>query len=168
MKIELISFILGYPSNICALNQNLVLYNYTVSGNGSYSLHSFNFTANTTSVTVTFSLKSTAAYWFLGNISIIDVNANAQLIKNGDFETGDLTDWNYCNPDPTSYSSNVGQNGSSTPQSGQYLYFGAPNQYSDFPSQTVPTTIGSLYTLSFWLGYSGQSLNNAFIATIFS
>jgi hypothetical protein len=89
------------------------------------------------------------AFWLLDNISLIDLNASASLIQNGDFETGNLTNWNYCNPNSTSNSSRIGQNGNLHSQSGQYFYFGAPYPYPDFLSQTIPTTIGNLHTFSF-------------------
>ncbi len=162
-----IVFIVGYPTNLCSLNQNLVLFNYTTNVSHSYSLYSFNITAITTSITVTFSLTNWHAFWLLDNISLIEVNTSINLIGNGDFETGNLTNWNYCNPNFSSNTSKIGHNGTFPSQSGQYFYFGAPYPYPDFLSQTISTTIGNLYTFAFWLGQTGNSSNNRFIVTIF-
>jgi hypothetical protein len=116
-----------------------------------------------TSITVTFSLSAQSAYWLLDNVSMIEVNTSTSVLNNGGFETGDLTDWNYCNPNFTQNSSTVGKD-----VSGQYVYFGAPHPYPDFLSQTVSTIIGNVYTLSFWLAYSPNGPNNIFTVTLFS
>ncbi len=82
-----IVFIVGYPTNLCSLNQSLVLFNYTTNVSHSYNLYSFNIT----SITITFSLTNWHAFWLLDNISLIEVNTSINLIGNGDFETGNLT-----------------------------------------------------------------------------
>ena len=117
-------------------------------------------------MTITFSLLNENAFWLLDNISMMEFNKNDQLIRNEDFEQGNLTYWNYCNPNSTSNSSKLAQNGSLPSQSGQYFYLGAPYPYADFLSQTISTTIGSLYTFSFWLSCNASNSNNRFIATI--
>lgn len=117
-------------------------------------------------MTITFSLRSNNAFWLLDTISLIEFTSSDQLIKNGDFEQGNLTYWNYCNPNATSNSSRLAQTGSLPSKSGQYFYLGAPHPYADFLSQPVSTTIGSLYTLSFWLSRNASANNNQFIATV--
>jgi len=153
---------------MCAVNKSLVLFNYTTNVSQLYRLYSFNFKAVTISATVTFALLNQGAYWLLDNISLIDVNTSRQVIANGDFETGKLTNWSYCNPNSTNNTSNISQSGPFNPQSGQYFYAGAPYPYPDFLSQTISTIIGNLYTFSFWLGDSASSSNNAFTVTIVS
>lgn len=160
--------IIGYPSNICALHRSLILFNYTTSSIQSYTLYSFNITAITTSITLMFSLTNLHAFWILDNISLIEVNTSQQVIENGDFETGNLTKWNYCNLNSTNNSSKIGRNGSLFSQNGQYFYFGAPYPQPDFLSQTISTTKNNLYTLSFWLAQSASSSANRFLVTILS
>lgn len=160
--------IVGYISNMCALNQSLILFDYTTDVYQVYKFYSFNITAITTSMTVTFSLENSYAFWLLDNISLIEFNTSKQLIKNGDFKTGSLINWNYCDPYSLLYNPSVlGANGSFLPQNGQYFYFGAPHPNTDFLSQTISTTIGNLYIFSFWLGQTANSSNNRFPVTIF-
>jgi hypothetical protein len=118
-------------------------------------------------MTITFSLTNWQAFWLLDNVSLIEINSSIQLMENGDFEIGNLTSWNYCNPQPTMNPSVLGHTGAFAAQSGNYFYFGAPHPNSDFLSQTVSTTIGNLYSFSFWLGHTANSSNNRFIATVF-
>ncbi len=162
-------FFAGYSTNLCVLNQNKILLNYTSSFSQPYTFYSFNFTASATAITVTFSLMNKDASWFLDDVTLIDLNTSSlPLIQNGDFETGNLTNWNYCNPNSTNNRSNIAQNGSQYSHSGQYFYLGAPYPSPDFLSQTVPTRMGDLHTLSFWFGQSGASTKNRFIVTIFA
>ena len=116
---------------------------------------------------VRFSLLNQNAFWLLDNISLIDANTNGQSIQNGNFEDGNLTNWNYCNPNFTSNSSRLAQNGNFSPQSGQNFYFGAPYPFPDFLTQTISTTMGQLYKFSFWLGKTAAGANNRFVVTIF-
>jgi hypothetical protein len=156
---------------MCGRQQTLVLLNYTTTSSQPYTLYTFNITAIGTSMTITFSLVDRNAFWLLDTISVIDVKTREQLIENGDFETGNLNHWNYCNPNSTNNSSRIGQNGTFSAQNGGYFYYGAPQPYPDFLSQAVSTTIGYSYNFSFWLGhaataYSSNS-NNNFIVTVF-
>jgi hypothetical protein len=78
--------------------------------------------------------------------------ASADLVLNGGFETGDFTDWNYTSQDHYSYM------GIDFPQSGKY---GAV--LGDFSgdgggsiSQSLATTAGTTYVLSFWFAGDGD------------
>lgn len=117
---------------------------------------------------ITFSLLNDNAFWLLDNISLIDTNTSSQPIKNRDFEVGNLTDWNYCNPSNSANSSTFASNGSLASKSGQYFYGGAPYPHPDFLSQTIPTVMGRLYKFSFWLSKTATTnINNRFTATVF-
>jgi hypothetical protein len=74
------------------------------------------------------------------------------LVANGGFETGDLTGWTQ-----TSFSGSlfgIGTNGSG-PHSGYYAAdFGAMNNNYDTISQTLATSNGTGYIVSFWLANS--------------
>ena len=119
-------------------------------------------------MTITFALRDQAAFWLLDNVSMLDVNTNSELLLNGDFEQGNGTHWDHCQPLPTSNPCSIGQNGSFAPQSGQHFYFGAPHPNADYLSQVIRTDIGGNYTLSFWVGHTGNSSSNAFLVTLTS
>jgi hypothetical protein len=72
------------------------------------------------------------------------------LVQNGGFETGTLTNWTQTgNVGSLSYSS-VSQN-SAFVHSGSYGLQTGPSGSLSYFSQTVPTTSGQVYLLSFWL-----------------
>lgn len=74
------------------------------------------------------------------------LTARASLISNGGFETGNLTGWNYTGT--------VGLNLFVTSQFAHSGAFGAgvgPNGFVATLSQVFSTTIGTAYTLDFWL-----------------
>jgi len=77
-------------------------------------------------------------------------SAQAQLVANGGFETGDTTGWNV----------QLGffglANVTSTSHSGAYaLFFGNQDSGVDNILQSIATTPGSQYQLSFWAAASG-------------
>src|SRR5208283_5928083 len=76
------------------------------------------------------------------------LSGQANLVVNGGFETGDFTDWTVTG------GGNFVDDGSSsgiTPHTGNYVAeFGASGEI-DYLSQTLSTTHGASYLLSFWL-----------------
>ena len=72
------------------------------------------------------------------------------LVQNGGFETGDFTDWSLSGN--LGYT-NVGNNPNAAHTGSYAAQLGAVGS-DDFMSQTLSTTAGTNYTLSFWHIYS--------------
>ena len=129
----------------------------------SYIRYSSNLTASTNATTITFAFQHNALFWWLDDVSIIDVTSGVELAANGGFETGNLVGWNYCNPNGTGNGGRIGQAGAFLPHTGRYFYHGAPYPKPDYLSQTVTTHVGQTYLISFWLGNGGVETNHALI-----
>ncbi len=86
-----------------------------------------------------------------------------QLVQNGGFETGDLTDWTFTgstNAVSTSVTSNA-----IAVHSGEYgLEFGASNGLA-YLSQEIPTIPGASYSISLWLDSPDGKETNEFSVT---
>ncbi|MEY2527445.1 MAG: hypothetical protein QOE73_2216 [Verrucomicrobiota bacterium] len=90
--------------------------------------------------------------------------ASANLIVNGDFETGNFSGW--TTTPAGDGGSNYGVDGN--PNSGSAAaYFGAVGTDLDAISQTFATTPGTFYDLSFWLAnrFAGRTPDNEFRVT---
>jgi hypothetical protein len=77
--------------------------------------------------------------------------ASASLVTNGGFETGDFTGWTQSG-DTGATGVITGTAGSTTVHSGTHAARFGPNTLG-FLSQTLTTTVGASYTLSFWLSH---------------
>ena len=100
-------------------------------------------------------------YWYLDDVSVVDVtNTSVQLLQNPSFDNSitALTGWTqYCTSVcPTGQAGQVinSTNCRSTNCYMDHCYGGGPNTV-DFLSQTFPTTIGHVYTFSFWIVTTG-------------
>lgn len=81
--------------------------------------------------------------------------AHANLVANGDFETGDFTSWS-TSVDPVWDAVDT-----LVPQAGSYAaYFGKPGGTSTI-SQTLATVAGTTYAISFWLMLESDVTGNA-------
>jgi hypothetical protein len=106
-------------------------------------------------------------YWYLDDVSIVDVTASTiQLLQNPSFDnsTTVLTGWTqYCTSTCPSGGTNSGQvatgaNCLSTNCYMDHCYGFGP---IDFLSQTFSTTVGHVYTISFWIQDYGSGPNAA-------
>lgn len=104
-----------------------------------------------------------AALLFFG-ISALAAPTHAQTVTNGGFEDSDTTDGHFTgwtlsgNADYLSANPNTFVFGN--PHSGDYAaWLGAPNS-DGFLSQTLATTPGQAYTISYWLASDTSSLTN--------
>lgn len=168
LLMKTLTFCLDTARSICSLNRMTNITHITGSAAHPYTLYGRLFVASTTSVTVQFSMKKTVGFWLLDDVEMWDITSNRNLIQNGDFETGTLAPWNYCDPYNTQNGSAIRQAVSTLiPNNGLYYYGGSPSPDEDYLSQVVPTTIGHQYNFSFWLRNSFASISSKFTATIY-
>jgi hypothetical protein len=133
----------------------------------SWTQYQYNRTANAAASTIMFGFicdpgGGALRYWYLDDVSVVDVaNTSVQLLQNPSFSnsTTALTGWTqYCtNTCPTGQAGQV-TTGSSCRSTNCYMdhcYGGGPSPV-DFLSQTFPTTIGHVYTFSFWIVTTGS------------
>jgi hypothetical protein len=80
----------------------------------------------------------------------IDVQPNTGLVLNGDFETGNLTNWTLSGD--TNYTFvDDGTNSGITPYLGNYEAALGTSGATGYLSQTLSTAAGASYLLSFWI-----------------
>ncbi|CAF3313006.1 unnamed protein product [Rotaria socialis] len=143
-------------------------------GHSSYLQYTYSYVAIANTTRITFVFRDDSDYFALDNITIWDNAApSTQLISNGDFETGNISSWAYCNPNVASNAGEV-QFGSTayngytyTPYSGMYFYMDGSVGAPDYLSQTFATTIGSTYNISYWL-YNGAGGTGVSVDVIMS
>jgi hypothetical protein len=105
--------------------------------------------------------------WFLDDVSIVDVlTPSIQLLQNPSFDnsTSALTGWTqYCTSTCPSGSTNAGKvaTGSNCTSTNCYMDHCYGGAAIDFLSQTISTTIGHVYTISFWIIDYGTGPNGA-------
>ena len=87
-----------------------------------------------------------------------------ELIANNDFETGSLSPWTYCNPKSAASPGKVIKNSdyeqclgyTYQAKSGSHFYFDGAVGNADYLIQTFLTTVGTTYTISYWLYNQGS------------
>jgi hypothetical protein len=113
---------------------------------------------------------TTRKYAFYGILALVSLlglgitqSAKANLVTNGDFETGDFTGWTVTHA-PGFTNISVGNTFGEAPDNTQVARFGAVGAFSDTISQTFATTAGAFYTLTFFyqVGFTQAQANNAF------
>ncbi len=133
----------------------------------SWTQYQYNYTATKTVQTLMFGFTSDTygiRSWYLDTVSVVDVSApGTQLLQNPGFDnsTTALTGWiQYCG---TTCGGGAGKVTTTGCQSMNCYVDGCNATISttkiDFLSQTFPTTIGHIYTISFWIIDGGSGLN---------
>lgn len=87
-----------------------------------------------------------------------------EFMFNGGFETGDFTGWTLSGDNYWTVVDNGGSSGI-VPHSGSYEAALGTLSSLGYLSQTVATTPGTSYLLSFWLNHSGGDSNDVFIVS---
>ena len=87
-------------------------------------------------------------------------SAHAQSVANGDFETGDFTGWTLSGNVNTGATADTFVFGN--PHSGDYAAWLGPFGADGFLSQTIATTPGEAYTVTYWLAADAPSGTNNF------
>ena len=112
-----------------------------------WTQYSFSFIPVEAETTVTFGFFNEPGGWLFDDASLVRAAVpNLQLMTNGGFETGNLTGWNLS---PNGVSEFIGHVGA-FPHSGMYSYVDI-SPYFETISQTIATTPGQVYDLSFSL-----------------
>ena len=142
-------------------------------GNGTtFQQYTVNFVANLTSTAITFAFREDPAFVSLEQTSVTDLTTpGGNLLVNGDFSGGTYTNngntsaavgWTYANVYGAS-AGGVVRTGCGGPQPSGYCWYDGAVQAYDAISQTITTTIGHTYQISFYLAdNSGGSTFSAF------
>src|SRR5476649_1519528 len=96
-----------------------------------------------------------------GLLAISSVSSKAQLL-NGSFETGDFTDWTLGGNTGTTAVESSGWDGYA-PENGTYFAALGAIGSLDYLSQTVATTAGQSYILTYYLASNG-TIPNEFLS----
>ena len=132
-----------------------------------YTLTTYNYTALSTGFAVLefgFTGQTGNDYWHLDDVSLVDTNAfNSQMLVNGNFENGTLDGWQVLCTGNCQAASPSGAPANASCNTGLFCYADACKTGYDFLQQIFPTTIGHVYTLSFWLKSGGTLQQNAFV-----
>jgi parallel beta-helix repeat protein len=160
------------------------LLSLTNAAQSGYTEHTYTVTATGSTSTLEFSAANGPSQWDLDNISLtggtssvtstggtppvtstggtppVTSTGGTNLIANGNFATGDFTDWtlggNYTS---TTYGPEIYIDGNAEGASTYAAGMGSVGSDGTL-SQTVATTAGQTYTLSFWLQNEGSGAND--------
>jgi len=139
-------------------------------GNRTYQQYSVDFVANLENTAITFAIREDPAFISLANVSVTDnaVVEGANLLQNGDFSGGIYTNnGNSRTPNHWTFANQYGAGASGVVLSGPgncYTYAncwfdGSVGSY-DAISQTISTTVGHTYHISFFVADNSDCLCN--------
>ena len=124
----------------------------------SYTDYTYSYTATLAQTYITFEFRQDPAYWGLDDISVKN-SGGTNLVGNGGFETGDLTDWTLIGTQGLDAAGEVssGSPGTSTENShsGSYFFSDGAVGGVDGIYQSFNTVVGQTYTANFWLANDG-------------
>jgi hypothetical protein len=113
------------------------------------------FTATQASTNISFSMREDPAFLGLDDVSVT-TGGGPNLLTNGGFESGIVgqnapVGWTYLNAFGAIAAGVVSTDPSPGPRTGANYYRDGAVQAYDGITQAIATTIGSTYTISFWL-----------------
>ncbi|CAF4158657.1 unnamed protein product, partial [Adineta steineri] len=127
-----------------------------------YTQYTSTFTASSTLATLSFIILGEGGggavhYWLIDDVVANHTNANANVLINGDFETGNLNGWTqYCNTTTNCDAGSTGNYGHTVPTgsgpcySGSYCVFDSCKN-TDYLEQSFSTVIGDYYIISYYI-----------------
>ncbi|CAF1492929.1 unnamed protein product [Adineta steineri] len=124
-----------------------------------YTRYNYSFWANHSSATLSFIITGEGGggavhYWLLDEISVNHTNANADVLINGDFETGNFSGWTqYCNMDPNCKDKTTGNYAHTVTNpcyAGAYCVYDSCKN-TDYLEQLFSTVAGDYYIISYYL-----------------
>ncbi|CAF0966352.1 unnamed protein product [Adineta steineri] len=127
-----------------------------------YTRYNYSFRANDSSATLSFIITGEgghgpAHYWLLDEVSVNHTNTNADVLTNGNFETGDLNGWTqYCNTSAVCDNGSTGNYAHTVPTGSGPCYSGAYCVYdscknTDYLEQSFSTVAGDYYFISYYI-----------------
>jgi hypothetical protein len=124
-----------------------------------YQQYTTSFTATNANSFISFAFREDPAFLGLDDVSVT-TGMGPNLIVNGGFESGPLgqnapNGWTYLNVFGAGAAGVVSTGGTPGPHSGSNYYRDGAIQAYDAITQQIPTTIGSTYSISFWLSDNG-------------
>lgn len=120
----------------------------TGNGNQTYNTYTANFNATLTSTVITFAFRDDPAQISFTNASVVDnATPSLNLLTNGNFAEG-LTGWTYVDTYGVTGAGTVAS-GSGACYAASYCWFDGAVQAYDAISQSISTTAGHTYKISF-------------------
>jgi len=126
-----------------------------------YTPYSVNFIAGVASTNISFSFREDPAFLGLDDVSVHLTSGGPNLLLNGGFELGVVgnaapVNWTFLNSFGAGASGVVSTNASPGPHSGSNYYRDGAIQAYDGITQAAATTVGSSYTIDFFLSDNGD------------
>ena len=123
-----------------------------------YTLYNATFTATTTSSVISFVFRHDPG-WFAFDAASVSTAGGANLLANGGFESGTMAGWNFFAQTGVTHTGFVGNAGSSVGSlawnppvfQGNFDWLDGPANGYDGITQTIATTVGVTYNISFEL-----------------
>jgi hypothetical protein len=133
----------------------------------SYQTYNTSFIATSTSSNISFAFREDPAFLLLDNVRVTAQGSSTNLIVNGDFEAGIIGNpapvgWTYLNNFGATFGGIV--QSSNVCGTSNCYYDGAVQAY-DSITQAIPTTIGTMYNISFDLSDNGTLMTFSALST---